>query len=1267
MARLSVPSGGSFITPNSGQDESNGVAGEANDIDFVEGVHDYVEVEYSWQVIGADVNDNDTIRLRVVTVDNQTAPTAEFTVNKVGGPAFTQSHFRIRSGDDQGLNVDAGWQADEDISASMAILDLPFRIRFQIVASASVTEGFQLRCSVGGGAYELVPNNADPYDEGAGGNKYQVEAIPSSQYVDLAATTQLLTGSGPSFEAGDGNEDNTSGTVVFNAVNDFTEMEWCINIRKLAMNMAGTDDAHSADGQTFDFRVYKDDGTALDTYTVTPRITIANRAGHIGGTEVESPRRAFIADKSGNLYYLTEYADLANDIANKPVIMKSADGGDSWNPVDEAGAPDVDGSDNDLEATDMDYVAADDEIYIIMQGGNNDDVQFWSFNCADHPTAADQWALDQTVDTAATPGQQQAAINKRSDGTIVGFYGDNDGSDRIRYRIRSAGGTWGGENNLDGEASTNITSITTVMDPANDTIHIFYHTWDNTNGEIWHRTLNSSDVLSGRTRVDQGITVENNGGSDHGVIVGAVIWDEGATRKVGVAYRDDVGDNVYWNESPVSSINWTTDEQVALSNVDNNTIGGGWVEAWPAVDDVADDIWVMGIDGTNQRLKYDQRIGGTWQGDTDWDTDVEKRVRALVFTHAAGNGGQRVLGFIHFDYNGFTFNFNGGNGFARYDEIVLSTGQTVAVGVASESDVAQAVAAVKPIIEPVTAASENEVAQASAPTKAASVGVSSESETAQLIDPLKPIIQSVTAATESEIAQVIAALKPIIQSVLAATESETAQAVAAVKPIIVTIGAAGESEAAQTVSPTKSVTIGGASESEAAQVVGTGQAQSIAVGVASESDAAQIVVPFKTAAIGGASESETAQLITALKPIIEAVNAAIESESAQVIAALKPIIVTIGAAGESEAAQLIDPLKPIIEPVGVAGESEAAQAITAVKPIFVTIGAATENESAQVISVGQAGSFPVGVASESESAQAIAALKPIIEPVGGASESETAQAVAAVKPIIVAVGPAGESEVAQTLSAAKFASVGSATESEVAQALNAVKTALVGSSSESEAAQLIDPLKPIIEAVGAAVESEAAQVVAVDQAGSNVVAVGVASESEAAQAISALKPIFQAVGVASESEVAEAIVGGKSVSIGSAGETEVAQLVVPQKFVAVGFASETEAAQFVDAVKPIFVPIGTAFENEAAQVVNYATVVTIGAATETEQAFTIDILKIVTIGAATETEVAHATGAGFAGVGDDAVLHTVEDTVEGRGVVVVSRVAKLYSVKKIRS
>jgi hypothetical protein len=594
---------------------------------------------------------------------------------------YDQEHHRIRDDDAPALNANGGgdWAAAEDADWAGAVVEQAFRLRFSISVDGAVTEGFQLRAQKNGaGGYLLVGAESDPWDESAGGSKWEVSAIPSAQYADLDATTRILTASAGTFRAGDGNEDPTSGTVAFLAANDYTEMEWTVIIRKLARDLADAANVHNDDNDFWDFRVYRDDGTALDTYTDTPRVTLTNRVGQIGGAMVETPNRIWIKDKSGNLYYIGEYADVPTTSA-VAVMMKSADGGDSWNPVGTAPA-----SFDDLESVDMHYVEADNEIYIAAQ--LNTDARFYSFRVADH-ASADTWSATDQLVSAATPDAQMANVHWRDDAgavhtnddTAVCFYHDNDGRGRIRYRIRSSGGTWGAEQTVDTEASTDFGGCRTVLDPADDTIHIFYHAFTGTvgSGEIWHKSLSNADALSGRTRVDQGgPTINHDGGSRINCIAGAVLWDDGGTVRVGAAYHDDGGvEDIYWNSSAVSSISFTSGEEVALTDVDTNVLGGAAVSAGVAIDDTDDVVYVMGTDltATQAYLKYDSRVSGTWQGDSNWSTDRHKMPRPLVFTHSAGNGGARVLGFVHVDKNAFTLNVGaGGTGLIRYDEIVIA-------------------------------------------------------------------------------------------------------------------------------------------------------------------------------------------------------------------------------------------------------------------------------------------------------------------------------------------------------------------------------------------------------------------------------------------------------------------------------------------------------------------------------------------------------------------------------------------------------------------
>jgi len=259
------------------------------------------------------------------------------------------------------------------------------------------------------------------------------------------------------------------------------------------------------------------------------------------------------------------------------------------------------------------------------------------------------------------------------------------------------------------------------------------------------------------------------------------------------------------------------------------------------------------------------------------------------------------------------------------------------------------------------------------------------------------------------------------------------------------------------------------------------------------------------------------------------------------------------------------------------------------------------------------------------------------------------------------------------------------------QPVQARKFVVLGTLAGTDALVSIQALKPIIKAIGTPSESETAQVVIPGQG--QLIVVGTASEAETAQAIIALKPIIEAIGFASEAEVAQVVIpvqpGGQDIAVGTATEIEVAQGVAGGKSVVIGFASEIEAAQAVialkpiiqaiatvaeiesaqgvAAIKPIITPVGTVVETEAAQIVRYIKVLQIGTATETEVPITITIIKVVLVGQVNETEVAQIVVPGVSGLGDAGVLLTADDTGKAVAVVVVSKVAVLYDVVKIRS
>ncbi len=593
---------------------------------------------------------------------------------------FDQVDFRFRPSDaDPVINANAGgdWDQLVDVNASMEP-DLLFRIRFGInSATGPETEGFQIRSQKNGaGGYTLIPNTATPFIAGPGDN-VEIQCIDGS-YTDGAATTDLLNPTG-SFVAGNGNDDNTTAAIVF-AVGEHTELEFCILFRKLS------DTGHLADGDFFDFRIYRDDGTALDTYTVTPRVTVLNRPGHIGGTWIETSLHNLLVDDDGNLYSIHEKADVPNTAAVM-AMMKSSDGGTSWTLMDDAGSP----VEDDIESIDMDYHAASDTIFIGMQGESGDDVHHYTFRVAGH-ASPDTWDVDELVTTTSVPNDQAVAIAHRGspeNDTII-FYQKSQVSarDQIGYKRKPDGGAWGSENVLDSEASTDTTHPVVAREPGDDTLHIFYHTSNGTVGELWHQTMTpSSDTVDGtRTQVDQAITVHAGPpGSKSGSFSTAVIWDDAGTERVGILYQDDSADDPYWNQSTTSTPSWGNEQQISTTDMRHNLMNTRQPGADVVVDDVDDEPWAIWVDDEvspdQYRLLSDTRVSGSWGTDTERDSSRFTMLRAITFTHNSGNGGDRVIGLMVNDWReasspstGGVPSQSGGTGFTRYFEIILAVG-----------------------------------------------------------------------------------------------------------------------------------------------------------------------------------------------------------------------------------------------------------------------------------------------------------------------------------------------------------------------------------------------------------------------------------------------------------------------------------------------------------------------------------------------------------------------------------------------------------------
>ena len=168
-------------------------------------------------------------------------------------PSYTQTRARWRN--DDGSEAAATWRTIEGAGVSLPIdsvpLDTNIRLRIQVDETGGVagTISPRLRYALNGGAYTVVD---------AASSVARSSASPN--VADGVATTAQLTAPAGNFRAGSIDEvDGACADVVFLA-GEYTELEWCIQIRS----------ADVAVGDTIDFRCYNDTAT-LNTYTATPR------------------------------------------------------------------------------------------------------------------------------------------------------------------------------------------------------------------------------------------------------------------------------------------------------------------------------------------------------------------------------------------------------------------------------------------------------------------------------------------------------------------------------------------------------------------------------------------------------------------------------------------------------------------------------------------------------------------------------------------------------------------------------------------------------------------------------------------------------------------------------------------------------------------------------------------------------------------------------------------------------------------------------------
>lgn len=337
--------------------------------------------------------------------------------------------------------------------------------------------------------------------------------ISSARFEHGAATRDILPASSQPFAGGAG-INHADITPAWSAGKAHGEWEFPLVIRYFhdgpAMNEAG---------DTFEFRLADSDGKAVPAET-NPKVTLAVPERHLGGVFVETPVRLGPWEASnGDLYFLQE----PSETDNRMMTVKSTDGGTSWREVDGDNRPQT----GDLEGVAQAFVG--DRIHTLHQ--TSDHVFHHVFRTSDHPSQPDTWEIvDERLASPVEPPVQVADIAVRSDGSVVGVYGNLQ---KVLVRIRSPRGQWSTETVVDAELERDL-SGPVIVRGKDDTVHFAYTGID---GTAWYRQILPNGDLTPGQQLAAGLGTE---AEDAGGILPLVYLPE--TDTVSIIYRLDNGE-----------------------------------------------------------------------------------------------------------------------------------------------------------------------------------------------------------------------------------------------------------------------------------------------------------------------------------------------------------------------------------------------------------------------------------------------------------------------------------------------------------------------------------------------------------------------------------------------------------------------------------------------------------------------------------------------------------------------------------------------------
>ncbi|OAB61390.1 hypothetical protein AY599_24645 [Leptolyngbya valderiana BDU 20041] len=453
--------------------------------------------------------------------------------------------------------------------------------------------------------------------------------VSSPTFAHGAATTDRLEQSSLPFAPGTGLSLRTR-TPEWTASRQHGEWSVPIVIRRFADQAAMKEE-----DDRFEFRLVDAQGQPVPSEFI-PTVQLDVPAGHLGGTFVETPMRLgpWQTD-TGDLFFIME----PSETWNRPMMLRSEDGGRSWREADGEGRP----STGDLEGVATAYAGG--RIHVLHQISER--VLYHAF---DPSLNGGTWVIrDEPVATPPTPPTQVTDLAVRTDGSIVAVYGAGLG---LKYSVRSPEGDWDAGHDVAGPASTVLSGPTVVLG-RDDVVHLANTA---SNGTAWVRRIHPDVGASEAILVADSLGTEE---SDVGALLPLVTLDEGRVlvlihrARDGRLYERRSSDNGSWSEPALVS-----NRVVIQSAVDSDQVGADVV----TVDEA---LHVLFIEAGTGVLFHVVGVDGHWSPPRAVVTGANVQwVRGQVLQ---SNEGLRSYGFV------YDAGSNGGSGRNRFMTIPLQS------------------------------------------------------------------------------------------------------------------------------------------------------------------------------------------------------------------------------------------------------------------------------------------------------------------------------------------------------------------------------------------------------------------------------------------------------------------------------------------------------------------------------------------------------------------------------------------------------------------